>query len=88
MAVRETNDGDHASEKYVEQRLAEEIGNKEFTPIDQSSGNFMLPFRKVGNVQQYMRLSLTSIDGVWVPDLDQKVYQKDENGQFVEVNNA
>ena len=73
-----------ASQTYVEQRLVQEIGSKEFTPID-AQGAFMIPFRKVDTVQQYMRLSLSQIDGVWVPDLDQKVYIKDENGQFVEV---
>lgn len=74
-----------ASQTYVEQRLVQEIGSKEFTPIDASNGQFMLPFRKVDGVQQYMRLSLTLLDGVWVPDLDQKAYVKQSDGAYVEV---
>lgn len=73
-----------ASQTYVEQRLVQEIGSKEFTPID-AQGAFMIPFRKVDGVQQYMRLSLTLLDGVWVPDLDQKAYVKQSDGVYVEV---
>lgn len=83
--AREYENGDHASEGYVEERIAAEIGSKEFTPIDASNGQFMLPFRKVSGVQQYMRLSLTLLDGVWVPDLDQKAYVKESDGVYVEV---
>jgi len=74
-----------ASENFVQDKIATEIGSKEFTPIDASNGQFMLPFRKVENVQQYMRLSLTLLDGVWVPDLDQKAYIKQSDGVYVEV---
>jgi len=73
-----------ASQTYVDRRLAAEIGSNEFTPID-PAGAFMIPFRKVSSVQQYMKLSITRLDGVWVPDLDQKVYEKDASGGFVEV---
>jgi len=74
-----------ASQTYVENRLNAEIGSKEFTPID-TNGAFMIPCRKVNAVQQYMKLSITSLDGTWVPDLDQKFYEKNAQGEFVEVN--
>ncbi len=74
-----------ASQTYVNNRLEAEIGSREFTPINEA-GAFMIPFRKTeGGTQEYMKLSLTLLDGTWVPDLDQKVYHKDGKGQFVEV---
>lgn len=75
------------NEAYVNQKV-DAIMAKDFMSIDQVSGQFMLPFRKVNGVQQYMRLSLTSLDGVWVPDLDQKVYIKNEDDSFTEVTDA
>lgn len=74
-----------ASENYVEQRLQEEVGSKEFMSIDPTDGSFMIPVRKVGGVQQYMRLSVTSLDGTYVPDLDQTFYVRKSDGTFEEV---
>ncbi len=74
-----------ASENYVEQRLQEEVGSKEFMSIDPADGSFMIPVRKVGGTQQYMRLSVTSLDGTYVPDLDQTFYVRKPDGAFEEV---
>ena len=74
-----------ASENYVEQRLNEEVGTKEFMSIDPSDGSFMIPVRKVSGAQQYMRLSVTSLDGTYVPDLDQTFYVRKADGTFEEV---
>ncbi len=74
-----------ASENYVEQRLNEEVGTKEFMSIDPSDGSFMVPVRKVAGAQQYMRLSVTSLDGTFVPDLDQRFYTRKADGSFEEV---
>ena len=74
-----------ASENYVEQRLQEEVGSKEFMSIDPTDGSFMIPVRKAGGVQQYMRLSVTSLDGTYVPDLDQTFYVRKSDGTFEEV---
>jgi len=74
-----------ASENFVNQRINTEIGSKEFMSIDPTNGQFMIPISKVGTTQRYMRLSIINLDGVWVPDLDQKQYIRNADGTFTEV---
>ena len=72
------------NERYVDEKC-DRILAKQFMSIDTQNGQFMLPVRKVGGVQQYMRMTLVSVDGVWSVDLDQKFYVKNEDDSFKEV---
>lgn len=73
------------NERYVDEKC-DRILAKQFMSIDAENGQFMLPIRKVGNVQQYMRMTIVSVDGVWSVDLDQKFYVKNEDDSYTEVN--
>lgn len=73
-----------ASEKYVDEKVAQTIAAKEFTPIDATTGNFMMPTHKVGNVQLYMRLTAYNLDGSYTTLLDGRFYRKTGEGQFEE----
>lgn len=73
------------NENYVNEKC-DRILAKQFMSIDTQNGQFMLPVRKVGGVQQYMRMTLVSVDGVWSVDLDQKFYVKNEDETYSEVN--
>lgn len=72
------------NENYVNDKC-NRILAKQFMSIDAQNGQFMLPVRKVGGVQQYMRMTLVAVDGVWSVDLDQKFYVKNEDDSFTEV---
>ena len=73
------------NERYVDEKC-DRILAKQFMSIDAQNGQFMLPIRKVGGVQQYMRMTIVSVDGVWSVDLDQKFYVKNEDDSYTEVN--
>ena len=73
-----------ASEKYVDEKVAQTISAKEFTPIDSITGNFMMPTHKVGDVQLYMRLTAYNLDGNYTTLLDGKFYRKTGEGVFEE----
>lgn len=73
------------NENYVNEKC-DRILAKQFMSIDAVNGQFMLPIRKVGGVQQYMRMTIVSVDGVWSVDLDQKFYVKNEDDTYSEVN--
>ena len=73
------------NENYVNEKC-DRILAKQFMSIDTENWQFMLPIRKVGGVQQYMRMTIVSVDGVWSVDLDQKFYVKNENDSYTEVN--
>ena len=72
------------NENYVNEKC-DRILAKQFMSIDTQNGQFMLPIRKVDGVQQYMRMTIVSVDGVWSVDLDQKFYVKNEDDSFTEV---
>ena len=72
------------NENYVNEKC-NRILAKQFMSIDAENGQFMLPIRKVGSVQQYMRMTIVSVDGVWSVDLDQKFYVKNEDETYSEV---
>lgn len=72
------------NENYVNEKC-DRILAKQFMSIDTQNGQFMLPIRKVGGVQQYMRMTIVSVDGVWSVDLDQKFYVKNEDDTYSEV---
>ena len=84
MAEAGNNNKKLASENYVEQRFDEEVRSKEFTPIN-GNGEFMLPVRKVQNVQQYMKLTAYSLDGTYTTELDGHFYVKNQDGTFTKV---
>lgn len=73
-----------ASEKFVEETVKQTIAAKEFTPIESSSGNFMMPVSKVGDTQLYMRLTAYNLDGTYTTLLDGKLYKKVSDGVFQE----
>lgn len=73
-----------ASEKYVDEKVAQTIAAKEFTPIETSTGNFMMPTHKVGSVQLYMRMTAYNLDGNYSTMLDGKFYRKVSDGVFEE----
>jgi hypothetical protein len=75
-----------ASEKYVDEKVAETISAKEFTPIESTSGNFMMPVQKTGSTQLYMRLTAYNLDGAYTTLLDGKFYTKLSDGVFQEYN--
>lgn len=87
MEVEQLDLENQANEDYVDRKVGAVLA-KQFMSIDPANGQFMIPFRKVAGVQQYMRLSLTCLDGVWVPDLDQKAYIKNTDDTFTEVQDA
>ena len=72
------------NENYVNEKC-DRILAKQFMSIDAENGQFMLPIRKVGGVQQYMRMTIVSVDAVWSVDLDQKFYVKNEDETYSEV---
>ncbi len=72
------------NERYVDEKC-DRILAKQFMSIDTQNGQFMLPIRKIGGVQQYMRMTIVAVDGVWSVDLDQKFYVKNEDDTYSEV---
>ena len=73
------------NEAFVNKRF-DEILAKQFMSIENETGSFMLPVRKVGGVQQYVKLSVELVDGIMTLNVGQKFMVKTENETYSEVN--
>lgn len=73
------------NEAFVNKRC-DEILAKQFMSIENETGSFMLPVRKVGGVQQYVKLSVELVDGIMTLNVGQKFLVKNEDDSYTEVN--
>ena len=74
-----------ANEAFVNKRC-DEILAKQFMSIENETGSFMLPVRKVGGVQQYVKLSVELVDGIMTLNVGQKFMVKNKDDSYTEVN--
>ena len=72
------------NEAFVNKRC-DEILAKQFMSIENATGSFMLPVRKVGGVQQYVKLSVELLDGIMTLNVGQKFMVKNEDETYSEV---
>lgn len=73
------------NEAFVNKRC-DEILAKQFMSIENETGSFMLPVRKVGGVQQYVKLSVELVDGIMTLNVGQKFMVKNKDDSYTEVN--
>ena len=73
------------NEAFVNKRC-DEILAKQFMSIENETGSFMLPVRKVGGVQQYVKLSVELVDGIMTLNVGQKFIVKNKDDSYTEVN--
>ena len=72
------------NEAFVNKRC-DEILAKQFMSIENETGSFMLPVRKIGEVQQYVKLSVELVDGIMTLNVSQKFMIKNEDETYSEV---
>lgn len=73
------------NEAFVNKRC-DEILAKQFMSIENETGSFMLPVRKVGGVQHYVKLSVELVDGIMTLNVGQKFMVKNKDDSYTEVN--